>query len=142
MKASESYAFRDEQEKGFGLQKGPLGSDRQRCWSEDGKDGRLFVLFVAMILGSYVRHIRQTTGLKKMFCSYSEILDEMRPIRCIEHKGHAKRITPFVGKQLEICRVFGFNVPDGCDTMYKSKKVNEKKRGRPRKTVVVNEPKE
>ena len=142
IKASESYALRDEQEKDFGLQKRPLGSDRQRCWSGDGKNGRLFVLFVAMILGSYVRHIRQTTELKKMFCSYSEILDEMRPIRCIEHKGHARRITPFVGKQLDICRVFGFNVPEGCDIKYKSKKVCEKKRGRPRKAVVVNEPKE
>lgn len=142
VKASESYALRDEQEKDFGLQKGPLGSDRQRCWSEDGKNGRLFVLFVAMILGSYVRHIRQTTELKKTFCSYSEILDEMRPIRCIEHKGHAKRITPFVGKQLDICRVFGFLVPEGCGTMYKSKKVGDKRRGRPRKAVEVNEPKE
>ena len=141
-KASESYALRDEQEKDFGLQKGPLGSDRQRCWSEDGKNGRLFVLFVAMILGSYVRHIRKVTELKKMFCSYSEILDEMRPIRCIEHKGHARRITPFVGKQLEICHVFGFPVPEGCNTKYKSKKVCEKRRGRPKNAVVVNEPKE
>ena len=141
-KASESYALRDEQEKDFGLQKGPLGSDRQRSWSEDGKNGRLFVLFVAMILGSYVRHIRKTTELKKMFCSYSEILDEMRPIRCVEHKGHARRITPFVGKQLEICHVFGFPVPEGCDTKYKSKKVSEKRHGRPKNAVVVNEPKE
>ena len=139
--ASESYALRDEQEKGFGLQKGPLGSDRQRCWSEDGKDGRLFVLFVAMILGSYVRHVRQTTELKKMFCSYSEILDEMRPVRCVEHKGHARRITPFVGKQLEICQVFGFAIPEGCDTKYKPKKVGEKKRGRPKNVAVINEPK-
>ena len=140
--ASESYALRDEQEKDFGLQKGPLGADRQRCWSEDGKNGRMFVLFVAMILGSYVRHIRKSTELKKMFCSYSEILDEMRPVRCIEHKGHAKRITPFVGKQLEICRVFGFTVPEGCDTKYKSRKVSEKRRGRPKNAVVVSEPKE
>ena len=142
VKASESYALRDEQEKDFGLQKGPLGSDRQRCWSEDGKNGRLFVLFVAMILGSYVRHIRKTTELKKMFCSYSEMLDEMRPIRCIEHKGHARRITPFVGKQLEICHQFGFPVPEGCDTKYKSKKVSEKRRGRPKNATVVNEPEE
>lgn len=63
VKASEEYALRDEQEKDFGLQKGPLGCDRERCWSEDGKNGRLFVLFVAMIPGSYVRHIRQTTEL-------------------------------------------------------------------------------
>jgi len=97
---------------------------------------------VAMILGSYVRHIRQTTELKKMFCSFSEILDEMRPIRCIEHKGRARLITPFVGKQLEICRVLGFAVPEGCDARYKSKKVSEKRRGRPKNAVVVSEPKE
>ena len=142
MKASESYALRDEQEKCFGLGKGPLGSDRQRCWSEDGKNGRLFVLFVAMILGAYIRHIRQTTELKKMFCSYTELLDEMRPIRCIEHAGHAKRITPFVGKQLEICRVFGFPIPEGCDAKYKSKKTKEKRRGRPKNATVVAEPTE
>jgi hypothetical protein len=142
MKASESYALRDEQEKCFGLGKGPLGSDRQRCWSEDGKNGRLFVLFVAMILGAYVRHIRQTTELKKMFCSYTELLDEMRPIGCIEHAGRAKRITPFVGKQLEICRVFGFPVPEGCDAKYKSKKTKEKRRGRPKNATVVAEPTE
>lgn len=140
MQASEAYSLRDEQEKGFGLQKGPLGSDRQRCWSEDGKNGRLFVLFIAMILGSYIRHIRKTTNLKKMFCSYSEILDEMRPIRCIEHRGKARRITPFVGKQTDVCKVFGFNIPEGCEAKYKSKKTVEKRKpGRPKKVTAMDE---
>ena len=140
MQTSEAYSLRDEQEKGFGLQKGPLGSDRQRCWSEDGKNGRLFVLFIAMILGSYIRHIRQTTNLKKMFCSYSEILDEMRPIRCIEHRGKARRLTPFVGKQTDVCKVFGFNIPEGCEAKYKSKKtVENRKPGRQKKVTVVEE---
>lgn len=66
----------------------------------------------------------------------------MRPVRCVEHKGHAKRVTPFVGKQLEICRVFGFTVPEGCDTKYRPKKVGEKKRGRPKNVAVINEPKD
>ena len=49
-----------------------------------------------------------------------------------------RRITPFVRKQLEISRVFGFPVPEGCDTKYKSKKVSEKRRERPKKAKVVN----
>lgn len=34
LQAMESYGMRDEQEKCFQLQKGPLCQDRSRCWSE------------------------------------------------------------------------------------------------------------
>lgn len=141
MQAARSYALRDEQEKFFEQEKGPVGADRQRCWSEDGKNGRLFIYFVAMILASYVKHIWKSTTLKKHFCSFSEVLDEMRPIRCIEHKGHARHITPFVGKQIDIAKAFEFEIPDGCDAKYKSRKSREKKAGRPAKPKIVSEPK-
>ena len=36
------------------------------------------------------------------------ILEEMQTIRCIEHDGHRKFITPFVGDQLLICDAFDF----------------------------------
>ena len=46
------------------------------------------------------RHILEVDKASRMLVSFNldekkveEILDEMRPIRCIEHKGHAKRIT-------------------------------------------------
>lgn len=142
MKAAESYALRDEQEKYFELMKGPLGTDRQRCWSEDGKNGRLFIYFVALILASYVKYVWKSSILHKQFDSFSEVLDEMRPIRCVEHKGHAKHITPFVGKQIDICKIFGFDIPDGCQPKYCSKKAHEKRRGRPSKPTVETEPKE
>lgn len=142
MQASESYALRDEQEKCFEQEKTPMGTDRQRCWSEDGKNGRLFINFVAMIMGSYIKHVWKTTILKKEFCSFTEILDEMRPIRCVEHKGHTRHITPFVGRQVDIFKTFGFEIPKECDVKYTSKKSREKKRGRPRKSEVVTEPKE
>ncbi len=141
MQASQSYALRDEQEKYFEQEKGPIGASRQRCWSEDGKNGRLFVYFVAMILGSYIKHTWKTTSLKKQFCSFSEVLDEMRPIRCIDHKGRARHITPFVGKQIDIAKAFGFDIPEGCDVNYKSRKSREKKVGRPAKPKVISEPK-
>jgi hypothetical protein len=99
---------------------------------EDGKTGRLFILFVGLIIGSYIRHVWKTTSLKKMFNSSLAILDEMRSIRYIEREGHAPIATPFVGKQVDIAKAFNFDIPSGCKPGYKSKKVG-RKRGRPRK---------
>ena len=139
MQALDAYSLRDEQEKLFEQQKGPLGCDRQRNWSEDGKNGRLFIMFVALIMSSYLKYVWKTTDLKKSFCSSLEILDEMRSIRIVEHKGKAKHITPFVGRQLDICEAFGFPVPDNCAPKYKSKKVKAKGPGRPPKPNVISE---
>lgn len=52
------------------------------------------------------------------------LIDEMKNIRCIGHKGKTKIITPFVGKQLKICEYYGLTVPAGCD--FKVKKMNLK----------------
>jgi transposase len=139
MQAIDAYSLRDEQEKYFEQQKGPLGCDRQRNWSEDGKNGRLFIMFVALIMSSYLKYIWKSTALKKSFCSSLEILDEMRSIRIVEHKGKAKHITPFVGRQLEVCEAFGFPVPENCAPKYKSRKVKAKGPGRPPKPKVIAE---
>ena len=139
MQALDTYSLRDEQEKYFEQQKGPLGCDRQRWWSEDGKNGRLFVMFIALVMSSYLKYIWRSTALKKSFCSSLEILDEMRSIRSVEHKGKARHITPFVGRQLEICEAFGFIVPDNCAPKYKSKKVKAKRPGRPPKARIISE---
>ena len=48
------------------------------------------------------------------FDTTEAVLAEMRTIRCIEHTGRMKFITPFIGPQVEICKVFGFDIPDGC----------------------------
>ena len=133
----DAYGLRDEQEKYFCQMKTQMGFDRQRNWSEEGKTGRLLILFVGLIISSYVRHIWKTTGLKKQFASTQDILDEMRSIRCIEHNGRAKFITPFVGAQKDICKAFGFDIPEGCGTEYRSRKVSPKRRGRPAKAKTV-----
>lgn len=132
MQAMADYKIRDEQEKYFRQMKSQLCFDRQRCWSEEGKNGMLFILFVAMILASQVKYIWKTK-LEKQFASSLDVLDEMRAIRCIEHKGRKSSITPFVGAQLDICEAFGLEVPEGCASKYRSKKVEPKRRGRPRK---------
>jgi len=135
MEAYKVYGLRDEQEKCFQQMKDQMVSDRQRNWSEEGKTGRLFILFVSLIISSYVRHIWGSTRLRDLFSSSLEMLDEMRPIRLVEHTGHPRTITPFVGTQVDICDVFGFDIPEGCRSEYASPRKPKRKRGRPPKTL-------
>ena len=141
METFEHYTLRDEQEKYFHQMKGQMGFDKQQNWSEDGKQGRLLILFVALILSSYTKHIWKSTKLKKYFDSSLAVIDEMRPIRMIEHTGRARRITPFVGGQIDICEAFGFQIPPGCSPDYVSRKKEPKRRGRPKKPRVIHEEK-
>lgn len=133
MQAWNLYGLRDEQEKFFQQMKTQLGHDRQRNWSEEGKTGRLLILFVGLVLSSYIRHIWKSTELHKKFSSTLEVLDEMRSIRCIEHTGKAKHITPFVGAQIDIANAFDFKIPDNCAPKYTSRKKDAPRRGRPAK---------
>lgn len=76
---------------------------------------------------NYIIVERNDDNTIKSFSPSLNILDEMRFIRCIEHKGKAKFITPFVSKLIEIAEVFGFEIPEGCGKKYKSKRVKTKK---------------
>ena len=136
MKTYHTYRLRDEQEKFFQQMKDQMAADRQRNWSEEGKIGRLFILFVSLILSSWVRHIWKSTKLYDSLSSSLEILDEMRSIRAIEHTNRARVITPFVGAQVDICEAFGFDIPEGCAPTYVSRQKPKRKRGRPRKKTV------
>ncbi len=132
LEALEQYALRDEQEKYFSQMKTQMLCDRQRNSSEDGKAGRAFTQFVGLMLSSYLRHIWKTTELHKMFSTSLEILDEMRSIRCIEYpEQQVVKLTPFTGKQLDICRVFGFEVPNESDSELHMPVVQKRRRGRP-----------
>ena len=132
VKTFQTYSLRDEQEKYFQQMKDQMMGDRQRNWSEEGKTGRLFILFVGLILGSWVRHTWKSTRLKDLFRSSLDVLDEMRSIRCIEHSNQAM-ITPFVGAQIDICDAFGFAIPENCAPLNISLQKPKRKRGRPRK---------
>jgi len=136
METYRTYGLRDEQEKYFQQMKGQMLADRQRNWSEEGKTGRLLILFVSLILSSWVRHIWKSTELYELFSSSLEILDEMRSIRLIEHTNKTKVITPFVGAQIDICKAFGFAIPEGCTPVYTSRQKPKRRRGRPAKPKI------
>ena len=116
------YHLRDEQEKLFSQLKTQMAARRCRAWSEEGHEGRLLVMFVALTCSSFLRQVWKDTDLKDEFSTSLEILDEMRSIRCVEHNHRARKITPFVGKQVDICEAFGFEIPKGCAPVAKQKK--------------------
>ncbi|WP_435645230.1 hypothetical protein [Butyricicoccus porcorum] len=118
------------------MMKGILGADRQRNSTELGKEGRLFVLFVAQILGCHLTYVRKVK-LNDNFHSIQDVLNEMRPIRYIEHPETKPFVTPFIGKQVDICEAFGFDIPEGCSPEYVVRKTNKGKPGRPRKNKLV-----
>lgn len=135
MEAYHNYKLRDEQEKYFQQMKDQMGADRQRNWSEEGKTGRLFILFVSLILSSYNRYIWKSTELKQKLPSSLDVLHEMRPIRCIEHPSHPFALTPFIGLQVNICEAFNFEIPEDCAPTSCQQRPKGK-RGRPPKELV------
>lgn len=141
MQAMDNYGMRDEQEKMIALQKGALHQDRLRVWSESSKHGRMFICFVGLILASYVKSVWEGDEyLRRKFDSVESVLAEMRTIRCIEHNGRMKFVTPFVGDQVKICEAFGFEIPEDCAPKYTSKTVSGKRGpGRPRKPKIENQ---
>ena len=107
------YALRGEQEQAFEVMKEINGMDKHNCWSEDGMFGRRFIAFIGNCLVSYARsQWRNDQELFDTFDSTSEMFDEMRPIKCIAHKGNKPRITPLVKDQVLIAEKFNLDIPD------------------------------
>lgn len=110
------YSLRPEQEMDNEQWKTLLPCDRERNWSDDGKRGGSFIQFVARIMACYLRFIwRSEPDLRKLFRSTLAIMDEMRKIRCVSYSNQSEMIlSPFQGRQLDVCRIMKFSVPKGC----------------------------
>ncbi|MDR1166518.1 MAG: hypothetical protein LBO66_11770 [Deltaproteobacteria bacterium] len=123
-----AYLLRDKQARYFQRMKDRLYSNSGVFSPDDAMTSRLFILFVSLILGSYVNHIRESSELKNIFPSPLEIFDAMRPIRCIERPNMDTLITPFDATQLHICKEFGVNAP-GCLAPTHSRQKSKNKKG-------------
>ena len=131
--ANHHYKLRDEQEKYFNTMKSRLEDNRQRAWSEGGKKGRMFILFIALIIYNYLAYIHRAK-LSDKFDTVLDVLNEMKPIKYVEHSNTKAYVTPFIGKQNDICEAFGITAPEGCAPAYATPAQPTAKRGRPRKS--------
>ena len=109
----------------------------QRNSSEDGKDGRLFTLFVGLVLSSKLRWYWNSTNMRDEYESSLDMLDEMETIRFSEYTDGTSHMTTFSVKQAKICDACNVDVPNEClpRTLREAKErsQNPKKRGRPKK---------
>ena len=114
--AMDHYSLRAEQEMDNEQWKTLFQCDRERNSCEGGKAGASFIQFVGRIMSCNLRYKwRSNVGLRKLFKSSLSIIDEMRRIRCIEYPEQSEmRLTPFIGRQLDICKMLNINVPLGC----------------------------
>ena len=129
------YKTRDEQEKYFEQMKDQMDFHTQDASSEDGKAGREFILFVGLILSSYVRNTwSRNLELRKKFKTTYEILDEMEKIRLSEYPDGTSKMSSFIGPQFDICKAYELDIPLEClsatDRKAEEQKQSPKKRGR------------
>ena len=125
----ELYALRDEQEKYFEEMKDQLGFNMQNNWSEDGKTGRLFILFIALILRSQLRHV-WSEKLRDRYPSSIDVLHEMFPIRYIEYPDGSSSVTGFTTPQMEIGMAFSLPMPQDCLSSVQKAAMERKLAGR------------
>ena len=123
------YATRDVQEKYFEEMKDQLGFSMQRNSTEDGKIGRLFILFIGLILHTWIRHIWSTKLRERYSCSHN-VIDEMTSIRYIEYPDKEDHITAFTTPQAEICEALSLTPPEGTLSKHQKEVIARKKAGR------------
>ena len=111
LEALETYKTRDEQEKSHELLKTLLDANTQECSSEDGKDGRSFILFCGMIITSKLRYGWKNSNLQYKYATSIDVMDEMEPIRYLEN---SDTMTTFSMNQFEICQCLGITPPREC----------------------------
>ena len=122
--------------------KDQMGFRVQRNSSENGKAGRLFILFVGLIMFSLLRGVWKQK-LKGTYSSSTSVLQEMMPIKIDTYLDGSSHVTGFTSRQLEIARAFQLNVPPESLSLNQAKTLAKKtagsKRGRPR--GALNKPK-
>lgn len=131
----ELYVLRDEQEKYFESMKDQLGFNMQRNWSEDGKTGRLFILFISLILRTEIRSVWKKK-LRSDYASSVDVLHTMLPIRFVEYEDGSTHVTGFTTSQVNICRAFDLPMPSDCLSAGQKAAIDRaaagRKRGRPK----------
>ena len=112
--ALRAYKERDEHEKSWNQMKCQMEFNTQDNSSEDGKDGRRFILFAGMIIVSKLKSGWKNTELSMQYNSAYDLIDEMEHIRYCEYKNTPSKMTSFTEKQVAISMSLGINPPDEC----------------------------
>jgi len=104
------YRSKDIVEKGFGNLKDRLNFRRMQVSSELSLNGKLFVVFVALIYLSYVKKKMQDANLFEKW-TMQGLLDELDTIELFESPDHGRLLGEITKKQEEIYTALGVEPP-------------------------------
>lgn len=76
------------------------------------ENGNSLVLFVVQILEGYLNHILMTNTFQRKYNTSYALLEEMKSILYVKKGVDEGFMTAFNYDQQDICRVFGFNIPE------------------------------
>lgn len=105
------YRGKDDVEKIFNDLKNSLQEDRIRCENEISVDGKIFILFLALILYS---KIKNTSKEKELFknLTIKQIINQLQKIKKIELANGKKIMLEITRKQKDILSAFEIKLPD------------------------------
>jgi hypothetical protein len=123
------YRSRDEQEKYFEQMKDQMGFKTQDCSSDASKAGRMFIMFVGLILSSVVRNTwSRSAELRREFASTYDLVDEMHEIRWSGYPDGKTHLTSFLASQVRVCEAFGIEVPRECLSTQERRRADSRRR--------------
>lgn len=100
------YRGKDDVEKIFNDLKHPLNEDRIRCNNQSTMHGKLFVLFIGLILYSHIKQTAKTQGLFKKF-TIPQLFKELQKLKTFHLSDGKKILAEISKKQKEIFSAFG-----------------------------------
>lgn len=105
-----TYRNKDVAEKAFDNVKDRLDMRRLNVSSDLSLDGKLFVVFVALIFISYLHNAMNRARLYNKYTMH-DILDELEMIERFERKGHKPQIGEITTKQIDMFTALNFPHP-------------------------------
>ena len=106
--ARHKYLRKDVVEKAFNNYKDRLGGRRNLVSSEQTLDGKLFVLFVALIIVSY---LNKQMNKNNIYVDYTmqQVMDKLEIIECFENERKKTRVGEVTEKQKKLYVDLGVN---------------------------------
>ena len=109
----EIYRKKDVIEKCFDRLKNELDTKRLRVHTAAKQDAKLFIIFLAIILTSYISVcLKEYIDNSKSPVTLEKILKELRKIKALKTKNGITLLNPITKKQRDILEVFGINETD------------------------------
>lgn len=112
MQAMGIYSMKYDQEKLLQQVRGLMDFEKRFDSSKDVKSGLMLILFLDLVLGSYVRRIWYGSDLRQKYRSPMDVIDQMHPIFCRQADDGGCIPSEMDDEQRHICEVFALAIDD------------------------------